>query len=189
MQPAYAHICGITETELQEKFAPEIAKLADSLRMEKAECMAALRNMYDGYHFAPLTEGVYNPFSLLKAFTSNMLGAYWFATGTPTFLTKQVKKVQMEASRFTNGNIYATEALMTDYRVDNPDPVPLLYQTGYLTIYNYDARRQRYVLGFPNDEVKYGFLSSLLPVYTLASTAARGTDIFTVDEYIENGKP
>ena len=95
--------------------------------MEKAECMAALRNMYDAYHFAPLTEGVYNPFSLLKAFTSNMLAAYWFATGTPTFLTKQVKKVQLEASRFTNGNIYATEALMTDYRVDNPDPVPLLY--------------------------------------------------------------
>ena len=95
----------------------------------------------------------------------------------------------LKASRFTNGNIYATEALMTDYRVDNPDPVPLLYQTVYLTIYNYDARRQRYVLGFPNDEVKYGFLSSLLPVYTPASTAARGTDIFTVDEYIENGKP
>jgi hypothetical protein len=76
---------------------------------------------------------------------------------------------------------------MTDYRFDNPDPIPLLYQTGYLTIFAYDARRQRYTLGFPNDEVKYGFLSSLLPVYTPVATAAMGTDIFTVDEYIETG--
>jgi len=187
MKPAYAGICGITEQELLAYFAPEIKNLAAAQQLTEEDCLVSLRQMYDGYHFALRSQGVYNPFSLLNAFDSEMIGAYWFATGTPTFLTKQVKKVQLEASRFTNGNIYATEALMTDYRVDNPDPVPLLYQTGYLTIYNYDARRQRYVLGFPNDEVKYGFLSSLLPVYTPASTAARGTDIFTVDEYIENG--
>jgi len=116
-----------------------------------------------------------------------MLEAYWFATGTPTFLTKQVKQMQLDASKFTNHTIYASGAVMTDYRFDNPDPIPLLYQTGYLTIFDYDARRQRYMLGFPNDEVKYGFLSSLLPVYTPTSTAAMGTDIFTIDEYIENG--
>ncbi len=187
MKPDYAGICGITEQELLAYFAPEIKNLAAVQHLAEEDCLASLRQMYDGYHFALRAQGVYNPFSLLNAFDSAMIGAYWFATGTPTFLTKQVKKVQLEASRFTNGNIYATEALMTDYRTDNPDPVPLLYQTGYLTIYNYDARRQRYVLGFPNDEVKYGFLSSLLPVYTPVSTAARGTDIFTVDEYIENG--
>ena len=187
MQPAYANICGITEAELQENFAPELADLAASQQMNDEECLTALRNMYDGYHFAAISEGVYNPFSLLKAFSTNMLEAYWFATGTPTFLTKQVKQMQLDASKFTNHTIYASGAVMTDYRFDNPDPIPLLYQTGYLTIFDYDARRQRYMLGFPNDEVKYGFLSSLLPVYTPTSTAAMGTDIFTIDEYIENG--
>ena len=137
MKPAYAGICGITEQELLAYFAPEIKNLAAAQQLTEEDCLVSLRQMYDGYHFALRSQGVYNPFSLLNAFDSEMIGAYWFATGTPTFLTKQVKKVQLEASRFTNGNIYATEALMTDYRVDNPDPVPLLYQTGYLTIYNY----------------------------------------------------
>lgn len=187
MQPAYANICGITETELQKNFASELAKLAASQQMNADECLIALRNMYDGYHFAPFSKGVYNPFSLLKAFSANMLEPYWFATGTPTFLTKQVKQMRLDASKFTNHTIYASGAVMTDYRFDNPDPIPLLYQTGYLTIFDYDARRQRYVLGFPNDEVKYGFLSSLLPAYTPTATAAMGTDIFTIDEYIENG--
>ena len=187
MKEAYANICGITEAELLEAFAPEIEQMAGKLRLGRDECLAALRQMYDGYHFAPDADGVYNPFSLLNAFDAGRLEAYWFATGTPTFLTKQVKKMRLEAVKFTNRTIYASGAVMTDYRFDNPDPIPLLYQTGYLTIFDYDARRQRYVLGFPNDEVKYGFLSSLLPVYTPASTAAQGTDIFTVDEYIETG--
>ncbi len=187
MKEAYANICGITEAELLEAFAPEIEQMAGKLRLGRDECLAALRQMYDGYHFAPDADGVYNPFSLLNAFDAGRLEAYWYATGTPTFLTRQVKKMRLEAVKFTNRTIYASGAVMTDYRFDNPDPIPLLYQTGYLTIFDYDARRQRYVLGFPNDEVKYGFLSSLLPVYTPASTAAQGTDIFTVDEYIETG--
>ena len=187
MKEAYANICGITEAELLEVFAPEIEQMAGKLRLGRDECLEALRQMYDGYHFAPYADGVYNPFSLLNAFDAGRLEAYWFATGTPTFLTRQVKKMRLEAVKFTNHTIYASGAVMTDYRFDNPDPIPLLYQTGYLTIFDYDARRQRYVLGFPNDEVKYGFLSSLLPVYTPASTAAQGTDIFTVDEYIETG--
>ena len=187
LDPDYACICGITERELEEKLTPEVRKLATSMQVDENTCLMTLRNMYDGYHFSPHQPGVYNPFSLLKAFFSGRLGSYWFATGTPTFLTKQVKKMRLDAAKFTNQTIFASEATMTDYCFDNPDPVPLLYQTGYLTIWDYDGRRQRYALGFPNDEVKYGFLSSLLPLYAPASTSARGTDIFTIDEYLETG--
>ncbi len=187
LEKNFAGVCGITETEMMEVFGPEIESMAGAMGLSHDDCIGQLRKMYDGYHFHPEAPGVYNPFSLLKAFFGGELGAYWFATGTPTFLTQQVKKMRLEAARFTNHTIYASEAVMTDYRFDNPDPIPLLYQTGYLTIFAYDARRQRYTLGFPNDEVKYGFLSSLLPVYTPVATAAMGTDIFTVDEYIETG--
>ena len=163
LNPQYACLCGITEEEMEKTFAPEIQKLAQCANLERVDCLAKLRKMYDGYHFTSGSLGVYNPFSLLKAFAECRLGAFWFATGTPTFLTSQVKNVRLSASKFTDGTIFTDEGAMTDYRIDSPDPVPLLYQTGYITIQDYDKRRQRYVLGFPNDEVKYGFLSSLLP--------------------------
>ena len=185
--PDFASICGITREEMLSNFLPEIEKTAAGLHISKEKCLADLQQRYDGYRFAVGAEGVYNPFSLLSALDSGLLDAYWFSTGTTTFLVKQVKKMRLNPAKFTNRTIYADAAAMTDYRAENSDPVPLLYQTGYLTIWDYDARRQRYVLGFPNDEVKYGFLSSLLPVYTPASMSATGTDIFTVDEYIETG--
>lgn len=183
----YACMCGITEEELEENFVPEIEELAQVVKLGREECLAELRKMYDGYHFTPGSTGVYNPFSLLKAFSENRLGAFWFATGTPAFLASKVKKMRLEAARFTEGKIYSSEATLTDYRFDNPDPVPLLYQTGYLTIYGYDERRHRYALGFPNEEVKYGFLSGLLPAYVPATRSSSGMDIFTLDDYIENG--
>lgn len=143
--------------------------------------------MYDGYHFYQETAGVYNPFSLLNALQKREFGAYWFSTGTPTFLIDKLNAIDYDARKFTSGNLYANGNILSDYRVDNPDPVPLFYQTGYLTIKDYDIRRRRYTMGYPNDEVKYGFLESLAPSYLHDKRGETGTDIFTLDDCIEQG--
>ena len=183
----YAGICGITEAELKNCFMPEIEAMAESQEMSVEECLKALKNQYDGYRFHPASEGVYNPFSLLKAFYEKDFGAYWFETGTPTFLVRKVTASAFDIHRLTDRNLYASQASLSDFRVDNPDPVPLLYQTGYLTIVDYDRRLQRYTLAFPNEEVEYGFLESLLPEYSTEVQAGKGTDIYSLEKYVEQG--
>lgn len=189
MDRKYAGICGITEEELQGEFGPEIAELAAAQGVTAEECASQLKKQYDGYHFHQNGVAVYNPFSLLNAFARNEFGEYWFATGTPTFLVRRIRNLQMDARKLEEGKLYASGRELSDYRADNPNPLPLLYQTGYLTIAGYDARRQRYTLGFPNDEVRYGFLESLLPEYTQGVSAQTGKDIFSIDDYIEEGDP
>ena len=108
---------------------------------------------------------MYNPFSLFKAFSEEEMAFYWFATGTPTFLVRRLKVLHFDVRQFANGGIEATDSMIMDYRADNPNPIPLLYQTGYLTIWGYDRKARIYSLGFPNEEVKYGFLASLFPEY------------------------
>jgi hypothetical protein len=183
----YSGICGITEEELRAVFTPEVEAMAEHLEITPEACFDALNRTYDGYHFHPKGEGVYNPFSLLKALFDQELNSYWFATGTPTFLARRIQETRFDVQRFTNGTLYASEAALSDYRVDNPDILPLLYQTGYLTICGYDARRKRYTLGFPNEEVKYGFLENLLPEYTPETSMGTGKDIFSLDDCVENG--
>lgn len=184
----YASICGITEQELGQCFDDYILRLADRRKQSREECLETLKRQYDGYHFYPDSAGVYNPYSLLKAFFAKDYGSYWFETGTPAFLVKKIRENRFDLHSFTNKTIFASEAVLKDYTGDSLDPVPLLYQTGYLTIVAYDQRRRRYTLGFPNEEVKYGFLESLMPSYVPAATAGTKMDIFTLDEYIENGK-
>ena len=169
------------------RFMPEVRAMAAARGISEEACLEELRKAYDGYHFHPRGEGVFNPFSLLKALFDKELNAYWYATGTPTFLAERVRDTGFEVQKFTDHTLYADAAALSDYRADNPDLVPLLYQTGYLTIQAYDERRQRYTLGFPNEEVKYGFLQSLIPVYTPAAVSGTGVDIFTIDDYIESG--
>lgn len=183
----YTSICGVTEEELLTNFRTEIEELAKSQELTEEECLAKLRKTYDGYHFHPKAAGVYNPFSLLKAFFDKNFGSYWFATGTPSFLVKQIQQSRFDIQKFTDGMLYSNEKALSDYRIDNPDLVPLLYQSGYLTIVGYDARKQRFTMGFPNEEVKYGFLDSLLPAYAPESAANSGKDIYTLDDYIEAG--
>ena len=187
MNEDFAGICGITEAEMKRCFMPEIEALAAKRKMSLEECLRTLKEKYDGYHFHYESEGVYNPFSLLKAFYEKNFGSYWFETGTPTFLVKKINNSSFDVQKFTNSSLYSNEKALSDYRVDNPDLVPLLYQTGYLTIVGYDARKQRFTMGFPNDEVKYGFLESLLPVYTPEVAANSGKDIYTLDDCIETG--
>ncbi len=183
----YADLCGITEKELLSNFAPEISAMSKENSISQAECLTLLEKHYDGYRFHPQSEGLYNPFSLLNALAEKEINSYWFATGTPTFLVQRLKYMHFDVRRFTNRTIYANSSSLSDYRADNPDIIPLLYQTGYLTILGYDAKRRRFTLGFPNDEVKYGLLESLLPKYSAAAIPGRGTDILTMDEAVESG--
>ena len=158
----YSSICGITEDEMKAVFEPEIQEMADELRISINDCLKELRMRYDGYHFSENSEGVYNPFSLLNAFFDKEFGDYWFESGTPTFLVKKLTDSLVSLNSLING-ISCDSYEMRDYRMDDPDPVPLFYQSGYLTIKSYDRRFDSYELGFPNEEVKYGFLNSLVP--------------------------
>lgn len=165
MSRDYAEICGITETEMTDSFMPEIQQMALDLNITVPDCLSRLRDMYDGYHFHPKGSGIYNPFSLIRALKEREFGFYWFSTGTPTFLIKKLTKINFDAKRFTDGSVYADGNSLSDYRADNPDPIPLFYQTGYLTILDYDETFRSYQLGYPNNEVKYGFIESLAPTY------------------------
>jgi len=160
----YAGVCGITDEELRRYFEPEVERLAEEQKLNVSECLDELKKTYDGYHFHQDGVGVYNPYSMFNAFTDRDLGSYWFETGTPTFLIKKLRDNLFDVRKFTDHTIYASESVLKDYTGDGLDPIPLLYQTGYLTIEEYDKQKKRYTLSFPNEEVKYGFLESLMPL-------------------------
>jgi hypothetical protein len=168
-EAAFEGICGITESELEEYFAPEVRAMAEEREISYEQTLAEMKKRYDGYHFssgnkAGLSEGVYNPFSLLNTLASKDFAYYWFRTGTPTFLVKKLREIDFDLRKL-DGDITISPQDIDDYRPENPDPMPLLYQTGYLTIRGYSERYGDYTLGFPNEEVKYGFLKELIPAY------------------------
>ena len=165
MHPQYAEICGITQSELETTFAPEIDAMANENNLTHDECLAKLKRFYDGYKFSEKCENIYNPFSLINAFSSLKFGKFWFSTGTPTFLVKHLNEMGFNPKQFSDGSLYASEDEITDYRPDNPDIIPLLYQSGYLTIKEYDEEFDSFILSYPNEEVKYGFTQSLTPIY------------------------
>ena len=177
LDKAYSSICGITEKELVANFGPEISALAESETLDDAACVSELKKMYDGYHFSHHSEGIYNPFSILNAFSKKEFGMYWFSTGTPTFLIEKLKSSGFDAKQFTTDEYYEDEASLTDYRIESKNPVPLFYQTGYLTIKGFDKEFRSYALGYPNEEVKYGFLKSLTPYYLCDENAASPLDV------------
>ena len=183
----FAGICGISDAELTNYFSEEIAVLSAQQSLSYEECLEALRRTYDGYHFHPNSYGVYNPFSLLNAFSNLEFGSYWFESGTPTFLVKQVKSTGFDVRKITDQTLYASEAMLSGSNFEQPDLLSMLYQTGYLTISNFDSRKRRYTLSFPNEEVKYGFLECLMPAFTPVVSSGTGKDIFTLDDCIETG--
>ena len=162
MDDDYSGICGITEEEMERDFDPEVHALAAANQLTYDQCVERLGQMYDGYHFSRNGEGVYNPFSLLNAFAKRDFGSYWFESGTPDILIKKLQNSDMQLPELVDG-VEATESEIMNYRAEDDNPVPLFYQSGYLTIGSYDNEFRSYVLRFPNDEVKYGFLNSLLP--------------------------
>ena len=162
---AFSSICGITEKELHDNFRPEIEALAEAKHISYEETLARLKQHYDGYLFIEDGEHVYNPFSLLNAFSKRDFRDYWFQSGTPTFLVNYLKKAHYYLPDLEN-NVEIDMSSLSDYRADASSPIPILFQAGYLTIKSYDPELDLYRLGYPNNEVKYGFIKNLLPSYT-----------------------
>ena len=164
MLPAYAGLCGITEEELHQFFDGEIELMATGQGQTKEECYAKLKRQYDGYHFCEESVGVYNPFSLLNTLKNRKFRNYWFETGTPTFLVEVLQKNDYALNDLTSEKVSGEDLMGLDTAMRNP--VPLIYQSGYLTIKDYDAEFEMYRLGYPNKEVEEGFANFLLPYYT-----------------------
>ncbi|UTC75906.1 ATP-binding protein [Treponema sp. OMZ 792] len=182
----YSSICGISQEELEAGFRPEIKALAEKNGLSYDEALRKLKQRYDGYKFSEDGKNMYNPFSLLNVFADGKMRDYWFATGTPTFLVDYLKKAYYNIPDL-DGNVKMNEAGLETYRAETLNPLPILFQSGYLTIKDYNDFSRLYRLGFPNDEVRYGFLDNLLPAYTPIRTDKTGLSIWEFYEQIEAG--
>lgn len=163
MDERYIEICGITEKEIHENLEDELHELARRQKMTYDEVCKELKECYDGYHFVEDSIGLYNPFSLLNTFDKMKFGSYWFETGTPTYLVELLKQNHYSLQRIAHEETDADVLNSIDSASQNP--VPVIYQSGYLTIKGYDRRFGMYRLGFPNREVEEGFIKFLLPHY------------------------
>ena len=186
MEKQYAGLCGITQTELETNFQPDIQVLADEQDLTYQEALAALKQWYDGYLFHPAGEGMYNPFSLLSAFVKKEIKSYWFSTGTPTFLVNFLKEAHYYIPDL-DGKVELDEEGLQTYRAVAQDTLPILFQAGYLTIKTYIPEARMYRLGFPNDEVRYGFLKNVLPAYSGLPFVETGKSVWKFVEDIREG--
>lgn len=179
MDYRYVDICGITEQEVHDVFGETVKRLAAFNGLNQEECYAKLKRNFDGYHFAPNTIGIYNPFSLLNTFAKGVFSDYWFETGTPTFLVELLKGCDYDLRQLTEEPI--TQDILNSVDSMRTNPVPIIYQSGYLTIKSFDNEFKLYKLGFPNQEVENGFMNFLMPLYT---PAEKGTGPFIVSNFI-----
>ena len=177
----YSDICGITEEELRQYFPESISKLADANGMTKEACYERLKRDFDGYHFCLPSKGIYNPFSLLNTLSSCQFRDYWFETGTPSFLVYQLRETGYLLENMTLEEV-ATDSLNSIDILDQ-SPLPLLYQSGYLTLKSYDSEFDSYTLGFPNREVEQGFIKYLLPYYT---PKAQDSNAFSIKQFTKD---
>ena len=182
----YAEICGLTQAEIEKTFKPEIERLAKNTKNSYDKMLEELKKRYDGYKFSVLGESVYNPFSILNTFNSGELKNYWFATGTPTFLVNYLKDAHYNIPDL-DGKVELDESMLNEYRADAKDPIPILFQSGYLTIKEYIEEVNMYRLGFPNDEVRYSFLENLVPAYSSLRPDETGVSIWKFVEDIRAG--
>lgn len=174
--PDYASLCGITKEELVRTFTPEIGRLGASNGMDFDTTLDKMTRLYDGYHFYPYSEGVFNPFSVLNACKAKILDNFWFQTGTPTYLVDLLKQSDYDLRLLVDG-VEVTSSAFSEYRAEANNPLPMIYQSGYLTIQGYDKEVRLYTLGFPNDEVRYAFLNFLVPFYTRVTDDETGFHI------------
>ena len=186
MLPQYSTLCGITHEELRRDFIPEIDALKERYNISEEEVLEQLTKLYDGYHFSERSEGVFNPFSLLNTLSFSRFGSYWFQTGTPTFLVELLKQSEYDLRTLIDG-VEMKESAFSEYRVAENNPIPLIYQSGYLTIKDYEERFHLYTLRFPNDEVKYGFLDFITPFYTSVGDEDNGFYIGKFVRELESG--
>jgi hypothetical protein len=165
---AYAGICGITEQELRDNCTQGIENMAQACSCTKEEALARLKDKYDGYHFTKSMVDIYNPFSLLKALKESNMGNYWFNTGTSASLVHALQRYvgdfKLDLEEIDSGRWFSDSEFLNSLE-DCANIIPLLYQTGYLTIKEYDRENDFFVLGMPNAEVRVGLLKNLLPLY------------------------
>lgn len=186
MHQEYAGICGITKEELLDKFDEDIDVLAGRLGLTHEQALSKLKENYDGYHFTWPSSDIFNPYSLLNCLAEGQMNSYWFGSGTPTYLLNMMRKYnftpidlgeQMDASK--DDFDAATETMTTI--------MPLLYQSGYITIKNYDPETELYTLALPNKEVRIGLYRSMLPLYLAAKSAMCNTTVAKMSALINKG--
>lgn len=188
MNDEYSDICGISEKDLHKYFEDSVVELAESNEMSIPECYDKLKAMYDGYHFSEDSVGMYNPFSILNTFYAQKFKDYWFETGTPTLLVNVMKKTSFDITTLSDNVIVSSTALNGMQDIVNR-PIPLFFQTGYLTIKGYDKEYKEYRLGFPNDEVKNGFLDFIYAYYVPVNPAEGNTTTSRIARSLRGGRP
>lgn len=184
MDGRYEALCGITQDEIDRYFPQPIADMAADYRCTPGEMKQRLKQQYDGYHFSDRLTDVYNPFSLLNALDSRRIYDYWFRSGTPTYLIRLLAHFNENINELT-GKYYRPEEFV-DYKADVERPLPMIFQSGYLTIKNYNFQFNTFLLDFPNNEVKNGFLTMLATSY-LKPQEEMGTWIRSVVMTLQEG--
>ena len=183
MRREAADLCGISRAELLEYFDEDIHALAEENGQTYEEALAQLEEDYDGYHFCQGGPGIYNPISLLNAFKSKEYGSYWFETGTPSYLVELLKLHKYDLYRMAHEK--TTSKILDSIDPTSTNPIPVIYQSGYLTIKGYIPEPRIYELGFPNREVEAGFMDYLLPYYTPVQATESG---FAIWEFVQDVK-
>ncbi|MBS7199287.1 MAG: AAA family ATPase, partial [Bacteroidales bacterium] len=186
MDKQYVSLCGMTEEEIHRYFEDDLRRLATAQDMTYEETCTRLKEAYDGYHFRQNSEGIYNPFSVLNTFAKQEFGSYWFETGTPTYLVELLKQNHYNLEQMSHEETNS-EVLNSIYADESP--IPVIYQSGYLTIKDYDPRFENYILGFPNREVEEGFIKFLMPFYTNVNKVEFPFEIQQFTREIESGQP
>ena len=186
LEPAYERLCGISKEELTDFFAEPIREIGEENDYTYDETLAELKKCYDGYHFSRKLTDIFNPFSLLNAFKKNDFGSYWFESGTPTFLVKLLRDNDIDLSSLER--LEMDEKALGNVDVMYTNPSPVLYQSGYLTIKGYDKSSRLYTLSFPNEEVKEGFLTFLIPFYTPIDATASASIINQLVKAVRQGQ-
>ena len=185
MDEPYAAICGISEDEIRLQMKDDLGGLAKKLEITPEEALMKLKENYDGYHFTSPSPDIYNPFSLLNAFADGKFGSYWFGSGTPTYLVKMLNKFGVKPSEI--GRRQLKSSVFDAPTETMTDAVPLLYQSGYITIKDYNKMLDLYTLDIPNKEVRLGLMESLLPYYINNKTPEATTMVAYLFYDIQNG--
>ena len=185
MDEPYAAICGISEDEIRLQMKDDLGELAKKLEITPEEALMKLKENYDGYHFTSPSPDIYNPFSLLNAFADGKFGSYWFGSGTPTYLVKMLNKFGVKPSEI--GRRQLKSSVFDAPTETMTDAVPLLYQSGYITIKDYNKMLDLYTLDIPNKEVRLGLMESLLPYYVNNKTPEATTMVAYLFYDIQNG--
>ena len=185
MKDRFSAICGITQREVEEQLRPDVEALAQKNGETYEEALEHLKKMYDGYHFSPECEDIYNPFSLLSCLNDRRYSKFWFSSGTPTFLIEMLRKCSFDIETLEGITTSAEQFDVPTEHITNP--VPVLYQSGYLTIKDYNFAADLYTLAYPNDEVRLGFINSLIPYYINDVQLTRSSFVYDFTEDLRAG--